>query len=314
MRRRGRLGLGCAALALAAARPAGAQWCPAGQTPTAGAYNCQVNTLVDGVMTPRGRVGLACPSDVASCTGTPTTAGETCTLVDDACPAGCTRVPSEVEEWGAAAVRAWAGYTMVKCTENDNVVRRCDGVNDCAGGGGCTLADDGGAGVTSTCSSDEMDCGGLIGQVQANTVLDPTVEPTEGVGLPTCTGRPPPGGGRCPGVLAADATAAADCTQDGCTFRPACSETVATNCNRPLTMGNPVSLMVGSSLQSSWMVPYGKQSTGATDAQVLEWYSHAMCVTYGEIADSEVRVCDSPPWEGPRLTDCRACSRPSKWR
>ena len=108
----------------------------------------------------------------------PTTAGETCTLVDDACPAGCTRVPSEVEEWGAAAVRAWAGYTMVKCTENDNVVRRCDGVNDCAGGGGCTLADDGGAGVTSTCSSDEMDCGGLIGQVQANTVLDPTVEPT----------------------------------------------------------------------------------------------------------------------------------------
>ena len=26
--------------------------------------------------------------------------------------------------------------------------------------------------------------------------------------------------------------------------------------------------------------------------------SHAMCVTYGEIADSEVRVCDSPPCEG----------------
>ena len=57
--------------------------------------------------------------------------------------------------------------------------------------------------------------------------------------------------------------------------------------------------MVGSSLQSSWMVPYGKQSTaGLADAQVLEWYSHAMCVTYGEIADSEVRVCDSPPCEG----------------
>jgi hypothetical protein len=91
-------------------------------------------------------------------------------------------------------------------------------------------------------------------------------------------------------VLAADATAA-DCTQAGCTFRPACSETVTTNCNRPLTMGNPVSLMVGSSLQSSWMVPYGKQSTaGLADAQVLEWYSHAMCVTYGEIADSEPAI------------------------
>eukprot|EP01043_Picozoa_sp_COSAG02_P070521 COSAG02_NODE_12519_length_1533_cov_3.272664_3_plen_194_part_00 len=48
----------------------------------------------------------------------------------------------------------------------------------------------------------------------------------------------------------------------------------------PLSMGNSIDLMVGSSLQSNWMVPYARQQT----------YTYAMCVTYGEIADTEVRI------------------------
>ena len=54
-------------------------------------------------------------------------------------------------------------------------------------------------------------------------------------------------------------------------------------CNGALSIGNPIELMVSSSLQSSWIVPYGDIMNGQGD------YSYAMCVTYGEIADTEVR-------------------------
>ena len=224
-------------------------WCNNAAAPTAAAYNCG------------GRVGMVCPS------------------------------ATEVTEWGDPAVRAWAGYEMVECSEtgafarpNDipKVVRRCNGENDCIAEGGRCRVENG----VPICSSDETGCGGLVDQIISRTVVDPTSSPTRGVGLPTCTGALE-AGVQCPGVLAADQTAA-NCATAGCVFTPACSESVTSGCNAALAMGNPLELRVGSSLQSSWMVPYNR---------VMGTYSYAMCVTYGEIADTEVRrdsagVCD----------------------
>jgi hypothetical protein len=240
---------------LAAVSDAQSPWCAAGTEPPAADYRCGA------------RVGLACPTD------------------------------TEAEAWGDAAVSAWAGHEMVRCTEEgatDRVVRRCDGVNDCADAGSCSIDATG----VATCSSDEMGCGGLVDQVQSGTFFDPRVSPTDGMGLPTCTGVPtmtlagsnparqvPIPGASCPGVLAADAEACPADENAACTFRPACSADVTSDCNAALPMGSPIELMVGSSLQSGWMVPYGAPS--------IEDYSHAMCVTYAEIADTEVR-CKLP--------------------
>ena len=72
-------------------------------------------------------------------------------------------------------------------------------------------------------------CGGLVDQVQSGTFFDPRVSPTDGMGLPTCTGVPtelagsnparqvPIPGESCPGVLAANAEACPDDENDACT-------------------------------------------------------------------------------------------------
>eukprot|EP01046_Picozoa_sp_COSAG06_P082327 COSAG06_NODE_29364_length_558_cov_0.629630_1_plen_118_part_10 len=98
MRRRAGAVVVISVVGLAAVSDAQSPWCAAGNEPTATEH--------------RGgaRVGLACPTD------------------------------TEKEDWGPEALQAWAGHEMVRCTEEgatDRVVRRCNGVNDCAGDGEC---------------------------------------------------------------------------------------------------------------------------------------------------------------------------------
>lgn len=243
------------------------QWCPEAAAPTATAYNCE-----NGV-TGTPRVGLVCPSD------------------------------AEAAQWGDAAVAQWAGHEMVKCRDDaSRVVKGCDGVNDCgvrcrieADGSEVCSPDNGGdrrcrieADGTIVCGSDEQGCGGLVNQIEDGSVLDPLASPTPGVGKPTCTGVRTDGG-QCDtdgndGVVAT----ADECdTAAGCTFTPACGGTDTSNCNGAISMGTSTVLMVGPTLQSTWITPYADQVTNAAT------YSQAMCLMYAEIANTQVRQSPS---------------------
>ena len=219
--------------------------------PTAAAFNCPSRTLPDGTV--MMRTGLVCPSDAPTCTGT-TAAGANCAAAFAAaaaqtasdCPVNCVFTPAEVgaagsgATWADNAVEAWAGYDMAACSgatetaRRTDVVRRCDGVNDCGDGGQCRATVAAGGGYTISCSSDEMGCGGLVDQLTAGSVIgissDGTAAPEEF------------------GVDAAGALVTA--------------------------MGNSISLSVSPTMQSGWMVPYASQlAARAGQASALYSYA-----------------------------------------
>jgi hypothetical protein len=158
----------------------------------------------------------------------------------------------EYAEWdnnaagGTTAAREWAGYEMVACTETGEFARP----------GNPPVPK-----VVRRCNG-ENDC---IAEGGACRIEN---------GVAICSSDETGCGGLVDQVVGGTVIAQPDYDDPNAPDTPI-----------QLAMGSSIELMVGPSLESNWIVPYGEQYRGDPT-----WYSYATCVTYGEIADTEVRI------------------------